>query len=304
MGHDHELETRPSAEIVRLRRETPDSAASRSRAVQVRLVRFLLSCAAALLAAAFLSAPAVSAQNSDYDLGVALFQKGEPQAAIPYLLKAVQSQPSQARGWKALGVVYAAMGKYALSEEPFAKACNLDPHLEDACYYYGRALYALDRFEPSLDVLRRALRYEPKAWKIRLGIAQALEALGQAREAEQEFERTRDLCRVCDPRPGNAYALFLIRQGWMKEAVPVATEVLKQFPQSPEAHIHLGRALMEQGDSARALPLLERAVELDATSGQAHLLLAKCYVRLGRTAEAQPHFEAAAKYDAESQGVR
>lgn len=260
--------------------------------------------AAALVAAAFLLPPTVSAQTSDYDLGVALFQKGEPHAAIPYLLKAVEAKPSDARAWKALGVVYAATGNYAMSEEPFDKACNLDPHLEDACYYYGRALYALDRFEPSLNVLRRALKYEPKAWKIRLGIAQALEALGQAQQAEKEFDATLALCRACDPRPGNGYALFLIRQGRVKEAVPAATEVLKHFPQSPEAHIHIGRALMEQGDFAGALPHLERAVALDATSGQAHLLLAKCYVRVGRAAEAQPHFEAAAKYEEASRGVR
>ncbi len=246
--------------------------------------------------AALLLPSAALAQSTDYDIGVALFQKAQYESAIPYLRKAVKSNPADPRGWKALGVAYAAMGDYASSEEPFGKACELDPRLSEACYYYGRALYALDRFEPSIEILQRALKFEPDAWKIHLGLAQASEALERAADAEKEFRAALALCRHCDPKPGNGYGLFLIRQGRAGEATHVLSEVSKKFPQSLETHVHLGRALLERGDFAGAVPYLEKALAIDPKMAQAHLLLAKCYVRLGRTAEAQPHFDAAAKY--------
>jgi Tfp pilus assembly protein PilF len=242
--------------------------------------------------------------SPDYQRGVEFIQKGQFAAAIPLLIRAAEARPRDARTWKALGVAYAAQRLYELAEPPFGRACTLDSKLDDACYYYGRALYALNRFETSVQVLQRAVENDPKSWKIHLGIAQALEALGQAEEAEEEFKRTLSLSQNKDPGPGAAYALFLVRQGRFEEASGPAEEVLKRFPESAEAHIQLGRTLLERGKVADAIPHFERAVAIEPASAQAHLLLAKAYVRAGRLPEAQPHFEAAARYEEGSRTVR
>jgi tetratricopeptide (TPR) repeat protein len=242
--------------------------------------------------------------NPDYKQGVELFQKGQLDASIPFLLRAANTNPRDARAWKALGVVYAAQGAYDLAKEPFQRACDLDPKLEDACYYCGRTLYALNLFEPSLAVLTRTAAGDSKSWKIHLGIAQALEALQRPREAEKEFKESLSQSRNTDPKPGVAYGLFLVRQGRFEEAVAPLEETLKRFPESAEAHIHLGRALMERDKLSEAILHFERAVAIDPTSAQAHLLLAKAYVRTGRIAESQPHFEAAVRYGEGSRTVK
>jgi Tfp pilus assembly protein PilF len=242
--------------------------------------------------------------NPDYQRGIALLQNGQSGAAIPLLIRSTQASPRDARSWKALGVAYAAQGSYELAEPGFHRACELDPKLEDACYYYGRALYALNRFEPSLQVLARAAGLQPKSWQIHLGIAQTLEALVRPQEAGKEFTTALSLAENRDPKPGVAYGLFLLRQGRMDEAIAPLEEVLKRFPASAEAHIHLGRALMEQGKVTDAIPHFEKAVAIDAASGQAHLLLAKAYVRAGRASEAQVHFQAAARYEEGSRSVK
>ena len=226
-----------------------------------------------------------------------LIQKGQPKAAVPFLILATEAHPAQARVWAALGVAYAAQGMYDLAEPPFAHACDLDPKLHDACYYQGRALYALGRFEASIQALERADRFHPNSWKIRLGIAQALEALGKAVEAEKTFRATLTLGQTSDPQPGVALGLFLVRQGRSEEAIGLLDEVLRAFPSSAEAHLQLGRALLEQDKIAQALPHLEQAAKAQPTSAQAHTLLAKAYVRSGRVTEAQPHFEAAARLE-------
>ena len=244
------------------------------------------------------------AQVSDYQQGVALIDKGQFAAAVPLLGRAAQAQPANAQVWKALGVAYAAQSMYHDAEPAFGRACELNPKLADACYYHGRALYALDRYEPSIRALELALRAEPDAWKIHLGIAQALEALGRAVDAEKKFAQSLSLCRNADPQPATAYARFLLRQGRPREAIAPLEGAMKRFPNSAEVNTQLGRALLEQGDLARAIAHLERAVAADPAAAQAHLLLAKAYMRSGRAAEAQPHFDAAASYERAAQGSR
>ena len=243
-------------------------------------------------------------QVSDYQQGVALIEKGQFSAAVPLLTRATQARPRDAQAWKALGVAYAAQQLYSDAEPVFRRACELDARLADACYYHGRALYALDRYEASLRALELAQRADANSWKVHLGVAQALEALGRAAEAEKKFRQALSLCRNTDSQPGIAYAHFLLRQGRVTEATAPLEEVLKRFPTSAEANTHLGRALLEQGNVTGAIQHLERAVAADPSSAQAHLLLAKGYVRAGRTAEAQPHFDAAARYEAAAQGAR
>jgi tetratricopeptide (TPR) repeat protein len=239
-----------------------------------------------------MAALCVFAQTSDYDQGVARFQQGDLAGAVPFLTRAAEARPKDAQVWKALGVAYAAQKMYREAERPLARSCELDRTLEDACYFYARTLYAMDRFESSIRVLRRA---GGNSWKVQLGMAQALEALGRADEAEREFRRSREMARGNDPGPGVGLGLFLVRQGRAGEAIPVLDEVVKRFPNSADGYTHLGRALLESGRPADSIPQLERAVALAPQSAQAHLLLAKAYVREGRAGEAQAHFEAAAK---------
>ena len=227
---------------------------------------------------------------------MAFFQRGDLAAAIPFLTRAAEAHPRDAQMWKALGVAYAAAKDYASAEPPLRLACELDRKLEDACYFYARALYALDRYDASMDALERDGR---GTWKVRLARAQALDAMGNADRAGREFRESIAVCRGVDAGPGVAYGLFLIRQGRVAEAVAPLEEVLKRYPTSADAHTYLGRALFEGGRLADAIPHLERAVALAPSSAQAHLLLAKAYVRSGREGEAQGHFELAARYGEE-----
>lgn len=231
---------------------------------------------------------AASAQTSDYQRGVALCDKGLYRDAVPLLARAAEAAPKDAQTWKALGVAYAAQRMYAEALPAFRRACLLNAALENACYFEARALYALDRFEASLQVLDYAEHAGAHSAEIDLGRAQALEALGRAAEAEKEFRAA-----IASGGDATEYGLFLIRQGRTAEAIAVLVKAVEHSPASPDAQMTLGRALLESGRVADAIPHLERAVALRPDSPQAHLLLAKAYVRAGRPADAAAHFERA-----------
>ncbi|MFN7920202.1 MAG: tetratricopeptide repeat protein [Bryobacteraceae bacterium] len=239
----------------------------------------------------------VAVASSQFDEAVALIEKGNPQGAIPMLEQLTRADAKDARAWKALGVAFASMQRYSEAEPAFAQACSLAPLLLDACYYHGRALYALNRFDASLVALRRALPFD-RSWKLQLAIAQSAEGLGDAKAAEEAYRAASDR----DPSAGAAYGQFLIRQGRWDEAESALRKVVERFPASAAGLTHLGRALLHRDRTTDAIALLERAVAASPNSAQPHLLLANAYVRAGRAADAQPHFEKAWKLEANSQG--
>src|ERR1039457_2406831 len=86
---------------------------------------------------------------------------------------------------KWLGMVYTAQEKFDRAEAPFRRACEADPREELACYYLGRADYALSRYEASRSAFETALRYQPDSSRIKRGLGLTLEALDRVPEAER-----------------------------------------------------------------------------------------------------------------------
>ncbi|HYP06264.1 MAG TPA: tetratricopeptide repeat protein, partial [Bryobacteraceae bacterium] len=162
-----------------------------------------------------------------YQHGIALFEKGDPQAAAHRFEEARALAPKDARIWRALGVSYAAMLDHQRATEPFRQACTLDPALTDACYYYGRNLYALNRFEPAIAALNKGMRAARSPWQVHLGLAQAYEGLGDAKQSEPAYRKAIAMFEAVprqergrpDFDPRLRLAIFLYRQGRADDAL-------------------------------------------------------------------------------------
>ena len=234
-------------------------------------------------------------------LGIALFRRGRPQEAVGPLTRATQLDSKHAGAWKVLGVAYAAQSLYDLADEPFQTACRLDPREIDACYYYGRNLYALNRFEPSIEALKKALSIETRPARVHAGLAQAYEALGQIEAARLNFTSAIDANEKApkgnklrpDDDPRISYSVFLFRQGKLDEAHTWVSQAASDHPSSAKARLQLARVLYQSGKLASAAKQLEETIKLDPRSSTAHLLLGKAYGQLGRPEDAKRHLATA-----------
>ena len=252
----------------------------------------------AVLIFALLFQAADNAQSL-YDQGVALFRQGRYDESAAALLRAASLAGRSAPVWKALGAAYAAQSKFEQAEEPFAKACKLDPKLADACYYSGRNRYTLNRFNESLDALRIALKNDERAWRVHTAMALDFEALGRADEAEQQFEKAMKLYSHApaesveqpDEDPRIDYGAFLFRAGRIEDSLRPLTDAVSAHPDWARTQLELGRTLYQLGQNTEAAAHLERAVALEPDSQAAHLLLGKALLRLDRPAEAERHLE-------------
>ena len=181
------------------------------------------------------------------------------------------------------------MGDYTRAEEPLHRACLLNPRLPDACLYFGRTLYLLDRFETALDVLRKVRERDPQNGQIVRIEALCLSALGRAAEAETAFLRALSL-----PQRGSRdddaaidYGVFLFRQGRAEDALGP----LRSAAGAARAEMELGCVLLALDRVAEAAAHLKKAVSLDGRSSRAHLLLGKAYRRLGKDDLAQQELD-------------
>lgn len=220
--------------------------------------------------------------------GVALFRQGALEPARQALEQAAQKHPS-AFCIKSLGIVYAAFGDYRRAEPPLGSACRMSPKEPDACYYWARALYALDRFAESLAALDRA----PLSWRVAAARGQALDALGRpaaetALRAALEL-RQRDPAPVSEPDPLLALGQFLYREGRVAEVLALLQSAPPPYQRLPNFHYLLGRALAQQEDWPRAAEALRQAVALAPQLAEAHGLLSRVYFRLGKAALAAEH---------------
>lgn len=209
----------------------------------------------------------------DYERGAALFEAGRYDDAIAALTPVAREHPLDAQVWKALGVAYAAQRDYGRALEPLQRACRLDPKLADACYFEGRALYGLDRFEESLAVLQPLLASDGSPWRVHLGLAQAAEALGRTGQAEPHFQAAVSLAPAGNPQPGVALAHFLLRTGRLERAGEVLRPLVEAHPDAPDAQLEWGRVLYQLGRVPEAVAHLEIACRLAPANQQARLLL-------------------------------
>ena len=219
------------------------------------------------------------------DDGVALFRQGKLEAALQLLVKA----PPTAFCAKSLGIVYAALGDYRRAEPPLGSSCRMNPKEPDACYYWARALYALDRFAESLAALDRG----PSSWRVATARGQALDALGRP-AAEPVLRaalqlRQRDPAPIAEPDPLLALGHFLYREGRVDEVLALLQSAPPPYQRIPSFHYLLGRAHAQQEQWPRAAVALRQAVALDPHLAEAHGLLSRVYFRLGNPELAAQH---------------
>ncbi len=235
----------------------------------------------------FLVLTLLAADDADalYKDGLHLFAAGQSDAAIAAFQKSLAIRPADAATWKALGVVHAARGDYARAEEPFHRACLLNPKLPDACLYFGRALYLRDSFQQAVNVLRAARDNDPANPQLHRIEALALEALGNAPESEAEFRTAVQLEKhsPLNEDPAIDYGVFLYRQGRAEAALQPLESAVQHQPEAARAHLELGCVLLALDRLDQAAVHLERASALDPQSPRAHLLLGKTYQRMGKS---------------------
>ncbi len=252
---------------------------------------------------------AVDAQHVEarHNLGVLEVQAGQPQAGIPHLLAALESDPARAQFWLSYidALLQAGQPEAAREVLQIARQQGLQGAEVDAlavrlagCAPVKRggkpspkedealvALFNQGRMAEVAQQARTMTEHYPQhgfGWR---ALGTALKQLGQAEEAIAALQQAAKL----SPKEADVHSnlgVALHDAGRWQEAENSYRRALKLKPEYADAHCNLGTLLQEQGRLAEAETSLRRAIKLQPQLPAAHYNLGNTLRAAGRLSEA------------------
>lgn len=190
--------------------------------------------------------------------------------------------------------IYADLGRHGQAEEMFYLAQELEPECPHCFFNIGNSLAQRGQTDRALYCWERVLNIDPEYPGVRQCIALAYRAQGKLLEAHEYL-----LAELRDD-PGNSDILFDLAELALESGRPAAAaaklaQIIELDPSYWQAHLGLGKLLLERGEAARAIEhfrLAEATVDGDGDR-ELQARMGEAYLRLGDYDQARQCLEAA-----------
>lgn len=196
-----------------------------------------------------------------YLAGTALYQKGQLDASLPRLLKAVSLAPEHFGAWNNLGVLYKARKQYQDSLSAFDKCLAIKANYADAHNNRGLVFNEIGKLNEALVCFDRALSINPDYADAHNNRANVLQDLGDLMGAVAAYNQALaikpDSTESLNNR-GNARKAL----GQFDEAITDYERALSLNPMYAEALNNKGNALKDMGLLEDALACYEQSIVL------------------------------------------
>jgi Flp pilus assembly protein TadD len=155
--------------------------------------------------------------------------------------------------------------QYPQAIEALRGAIQRDPSDPLAHYGLATALSANGQEREALNEYRRACELNPKSWAWLDHLAVSLADNGDTDEAIATWKKSLEL-KPNEPGTETDLGTVLFESGKTQEGLEHLQRAVAIAPQFPDGHNHLGLALAEVGQPDAAIDQLQRAIELLPTS--------------------------------------
>ncbi len=132
--------------------------------------------------------------------GVSLYKSGEVKKAAVEFRAAIDNDPERSNFYNNLGLAYAALDDPDQAEKHFKEALKKRPDFPEALSNYGAFLAEGGELARALNLLNKAVGFDPDLRDPHLNLAVSLERLGRLSEAIVHYERYLELLS-----PGTPY---------------------------------------------------------------------------------------------------
>jgi tetratricopeptide (TPR) repeat protein len=208
-----------------------------------------------------------------YNLGVSLFEQGDPAQAQIFLEKTLRIRPDFADGHYSLANVLAESGEASIAMDHYRQALTLDPRHAEAHFQLAHLLAAKGKLDAAIRHYRVFVELEPGHVATHVNLGYLLIQNGQPDEAADHF-RTAISLSPEHAMAHNLLANVLAHQGRSAEAIQEYEAALAIDSELADAHFKLGVLLAEQGKLDLARSHLEKTILLLPDFSEARLQLA------------------------------
>ncbi len=189
----------------------------------------------------------------EFEKGLALFNAGNYEQAVPHFVKATELEPEYGRAYLYLGRSYLNLRRWLDAIPPLRTAYRLSPTetkkealdvLLDALLAAATDAFKKGNFQGALTHLREGLSLSPQSAPFQHQLVDSLIGFGGQ----------------------------LLSQGKFSEAISAYTEVTDLSPNQFDAHLGLAKAFFKQGNLMKALQAAQKAATINPSSGEAQSL--------------------------------
>lgn len=229
-------------------------------------------------------------------LGMARFQRGDPEGAIELFEAVVKDEPTNADALVWLSNVLGRVGRCDEAVAVSERLLRLHPNNPEALFNLGTAYLGAGSHEKAVDALTRAIRLRPGIPIMHFHLGNALMALGRNREAAANFLRASELA------PEVAKNWIGLAQARLAEvdhegAKTAAARAMKLEPNAPIPLALYAQVLFDDDRNDEAIELLDKALEADPTCADAHANLGYILQVTGQLERCRTHLARALELD-------
>src|SRR5260221_2303856 len=227
-------------------------------------------------------------------LGVALVRQGKD--ALSALRKSAELMADDAEAHKNLGTTLCDQGQWALGLESLRRALALAPLDTDCLVETADALRALGRAREAVPFYQRAMQRDPWLVEAQNNLGNAYLELAQPADAAASYRLALQL------RPDEAQILCNLgnaerMRGDLEQALAASRRAVSLDPSLSTAHNGLGLVLASLGENDEAAASFRQALTLNPAYVEALINLGNVLREIGQRREAVPLFEQAIKLD-------
>lgn len=192
--------------------------------------------------------------------GEQLLAKGHVKDAWTAFEEAIKKDPTDARAWLDLGLVYEEMGDQSAAESAYRRSAEIDGNFAEAYNNLGVLLRERGDLEEAISMLERASTLDPQLGPARFNLALAYEDADELDKSEREYLAAIQLLPN-DPVPRINLAMLYLDINRPDDATDQLRVASKKVRGDVLLSIAVGGALRRAGQAAEAVDVLHGALE-------------------------------------------
>lgn len=270
--------------------------ARRARGVALGLVACIVGAALTSGGCGKQQADAIYLTNE----AVRLYRKGQVNAALTQLERAVRVDPSSDMAHYNLGLV-ASVGvqDHERARRHLEVATRLNPRNVEAWYQLGKTYGVLGKVSDAGQAYNKAIQADPYHAPSLYELGMIAEQDGNLVEADRYYRQV-IIAEPKNPYPFHALAEIYARTGFFDAAEAVYREGIRLNPADPDLQNGLGVLLVRRGKPDAGIEHLLNALRSDGDLILAHFNLSMAYLRSGDIKRAKEQLK---RFLARSQGT-
>lgn len=203
-----------------------------------------------------------------YNMALALRAQGKIEESAHYLARALQSNPSMAEAYNNLGIILIAQKRLEDAITLFKEALEIAPRMEQAHSNLGTALISQGRVDEALVHFLKAVELNPYKAKAYNNLGAVMDLQGRSEEALSYYQRALELSPTSVLTYNNMGKTYM-DLGNLDQAATHFSEAIALQPDLADAHFHLGLVRTDQGNIQGAITHFQQVLRLNPAHGEA-----------------------------------